>query len=154
MPSSNIYKITEIDTGKCYIGQTVQLQRRWKYHQKSKPIDKFSYEVLMECDLEQANFWEIAWITSLQSIEKGFNKTLGGTSVNSIIKTEILEETRNKISEAMMCNKNSLGRKLSEETKYKMSIAKKGKQKKEETKRKLSDAITKVWASRRDNAVK
>lgn len=73
-----IYKITEEETGRCYIGQSKNIEGRWNRHHKRFSPDSFSYEIIMECDAEQLDFWEIAWITSERSVEFGFNQKLGG----------------------------------------------------------------------------
>jgi len=124
-----IYKITENETGRCYIGQSKNVAGRWRHHRrKNYPLDKFSYEVIMECDAEQLDFWEIAWIASERSAEFGFNKNVGGAWSPDIA--------------------GFRGRKHSEETRLKMSEAKKGKTSNrkgkpssEETRRKQSEAM-------------
>lgn len=126
-----IYKITEIETGRCYIGQSRNVQRRWKHHHKRFSPDLFNYEIIMECDTEQLDFWEIAWITSERSAEFGFNQTAGGQRWNMVYS----EETRQKMSE------NATGRTLSEETRRKMSEARKGRKHSEEHRRKMSESL-------------
>ena len=92
-----IYKITEKSTGKCYIGQAVDIHRRWVRHRQIYSEVSFSYEIIMECDREQLDFWEIAWIASEKSVVPyGFNKTLGGQK-NGIPS----DETRLKQSKLM-----------------------------------------------------
>lgn len=134
-----IYRITNKEDGKIYIGQAKNIEKRWKTHKKAKfPEDFFIYEILMECDIEQLSFWEIAWITSERSAEFGYNKTIGGTNLNSII---FSEETKAKISAA---NKGNIspnkGKSLSEEHKKKISETMKGKEHSEKHKQKISEA--------------
>ena len=116
-----IYKITENETGRCYIGQSKHIERRWIEHGKKYPVHLFSYEVIMECDIEQLDFWEIAWITSERSIEFGFNRTVGGSGFTGRNKGyKHSEESRAKMSALQK------GKLLSEETKAKMSATLKG----------------------------
>jgi len=139
-----IYKITEHDTGRCYIGKSKHIERRWVAHRrKDYPLDKFSYEVIMECDAEQLDFWEIAWITSERSVEFGFNKTVGG---NGAWSSKISDETRLKLSQAQ------LGKKKSEETKSKIAKANLGAKRSDEARLAMSQANKAYWAARRLNA--
>ena len=134
---TGIYKITNKEDGKIYIGQAKDLEKRWETHRKTKyPEDQFTYEIIMECDLEQLNFWEIAWITSENACDPavGYNKALGGTSLKSIIPSD---ETRAKISAA---SKACVGRECSDETRAKISAAQKGKKLTDEHKAKISAA--------------
>lgn len=87
-----IYKITNNINGKIYIGQSNNIQRRFSEH-KTKgrtsriPVDQdikkygeenFSFEIIEECSIEELNEKETKWITYFNSIEKGYNCSLGG----------------------------------------------------------------------------
>ena len=89
-----IYKITNIETGQCYIGQSVELRNRLRDHIKAglginssnnkfysemKTIgpEKFMYEILEECDRNQLNERERYWIDFYESIDFGYNTTIG-----------------------------------------------------------------------------
>ncbi len=89
-----IYKITNIETGQCYIGQSVELRNRLRDHIKAglginssnnkfysemKIIgpEKFMYEILEECDRNQLNERERYWIDFYESIDFGYNTTIG-----------------------------------------------------------------------------
>ena len=122
-----IYKITENETGRCYIGQSKNVEKRWKQHHKRFSPNLFSYEVIMECDFEQLSFWEIAWIASERSIEFGFNISVGGNTW--AIKNP--EEASRKKSQRLK------GRILSEETCRKMSETRTGNKLSEETRHKI-----------------
>lgn len=90
-----IYKITNIKTKQCYIGQSVDVAQRWKDHCKcgcgieaSKTnklynamqkdgIWSFTFELLEECPREQLNEAEKRWIEIYKASELGYNSTVG-----------------------------------------------------------------------------
>ncbi len=89
-----IYKITNLDTGRCYIGQSVDLRTRIRDHIKAglginssnnkfysemKELgpEKFMYEIIEECDRAQLNERERYWINFYESIDWGYNSTIG-----------------------------------------------------------------------------
>ena len=92
---SGIYKITNQKTNLCYIGQAVDLARRWKDHAKcglgidtpasnklyqamiEDGIWNFSFEVLEECPREQLNEKEKYYINLYDSKNYGYNITKG-----------------------------------------------------------------------------
>ncbi len=116
-----IYKITERETGRCYIGQSINIEERWYRHQGGRgkfPASAFDYEILLVCNVDCLNFFEKAFIFGYDSHRNGFNMTIGGTSIKA---THISEETRAKIGA------KSKGRKHAEEARQKISAAKKGK---------------------------
>lgn len=135
-----IYKITCLVNGKSYVGQTRQkLNRRISGHKTCKvkrgidaAIDlykweNFTVEVLEECPVELLNEREIFWIAKLNTkVPNGYNLTDGGD--NSLNPSD---ETRAKISANhadFSGEKNGFyGKHHSEETRAKMSAAKKGK---------------------------
>jgi hypothetical protein len=161
-----IYKIINED-GMFYIGQSKNIERRWLTHKKGPYSgNRFTYEILMECTVEQLNFWEISWIASERACELGYNKTIGGTDIKV---THPNNETRSKISAKALGNKRSLGYKhtdehknkvsmlmkdkvLSEETKEKIALSKRGKSRSEETKRKQSEALKAYWMAKKAQA--
>lgn len=87
-----IYKITNLINNKVYIGQSNNIERRFKEHQykgESSGIsldvaiqkygkDMFSYEIIEECSLEQLNNRETYWIQYYNSKETGYNCSDGG----------------------------------------------------------------------------
>lgn len=92
-----IYKITNTENGKCYIGQSRDIKARWQKHlslYKSYPdyelyrafkkygISKFTFEIIEECQIEELNEREIYWIAQYDSFNNGYNMTLGGEACN------------------------------------------------------------------------
>lgn len=89
-----IYRITNNINGKFYIGQSINIARRWKEHcsptrYKTSHIpvewaihkygkENFSFEVLEECEVEELNRKETWWILHTNAIEKGYNCNEGG----------------------------------------------------------------------------
>ena len=90
-----IYKITNQETKECYIGQSVDIAKRWKDHAKcGLDIDRpqgnklyqnmieyglwnFTFELLEECPREQLNEKEKFYISLYDSCNYGFNSTIG-----------------------------------------------------------------------------
>jgi hypothetical protein len=94
-----IYKITEIATGLCYIGQSIRChgnnKGRWLEHYKRFPPALFAYEVLIQCPEESLNFFEKSFINGYDSHRNGFNGTIGGSGIKA---THASVETRKKLS--------------------------------------------------------
>lgn len=144
-----MYKITNNINGKVYIGQTTsKLERRWKQHcNKSSCCKKlkaaitkygsenFSIETLWSGTGKRdvlnscLDAMEIAFINHYNSIENGYNLLKGGSG--HYIPT-VSENTRRKLSQARK------GIKLSQEIRQKISNAQKGKKLSEETICKMS----------------
>ena len=81
-----IYKIENLLNHKCYIGQSIHIERRWKEHcQKStKSVisqaikkygkENFSFQILEECEIDELAEKEIAYIHKFNSIiPNGYN---------------------------------------------------------------------------------
>ena len=156
-----IYKITNKEDGKIYVGQTIQhLEDRWKQHCKISSncrylkrafnkygIDKFDFKLICICFDEELNKFEIEYMEKYNSIvPNGYNLRKGGNSGKHH------EETKKKISESLKGRtdiiRHNSGNPVSEETKKKISDALKGrtdiirpkyhKPHTEETKKKIS----------------
>jgi group I intron endonuclease len=140
-----IYKIIN-PKGKIYIGQSVNIEKRW-YVYKNKinldikligvklfrsltkyTSDKHEFSILEECSLEQLNEREIYWINYYESINKGLNIKEGGSRGkhnpetielirNKAIGRKLSTEAKEKISKSKIGNKYNLGRKHSDEIK-------------------------------------
>lgn len=88
-----IYKITNKINNKCYVGQSNDIQRRFKEHiwagDKTRILldkaikkygkENFTYEILEECSLEELNEKEEYWIKKCNAVEEGYNLSSGGT---------------------------------------------------------------------------
>lgn len=90
-----IYKITNLETGECYIGQSVDVKKRVYDHLKAAcgvdtpkdnllyqamkkyGIENFSIELLQECTNQELNQKEKYFIELYQSHIYGYNKTSG-----------------------------------------------------------------------------
>ena len=95
-----IYKITNKINGKCYIGQSINIKRRWRNHKKDAfwkngpdyeyplyrafrkyGVDNFSFEVLELCTQDELNQKEIEYILLYNSCgDGGYNQNEGGSS--------------------------------------------------------------------------
>lgn len=141
-----IYKLTS-PNGKIYIGQTIDIERRFKEYRRHKSRKKckiinslnrygwenFKKDILFkgDCTIGFLNNLEIYYIKKYDSVISGLNHQLGGKNgLHS-------QETKIKMSESakILCsnkeytkNRNShwVGRKHKEESKRKMSIKRKG----------------------------
>lgn len=95
-----IYKITNKITGKIYVGQSVNIEKRWIQHKETANnphleaynrelykdirtfgLNNFLFEILEECSLEELNDKEQYWICYYDSYEKGYNLTRGGNGI-------------------------------------------------------------------------
>lgn len=103
-----IYKITNTVNGKCYIGQSRDIEARWQKHlsaYKSSPdwelyrafkkygISKFTFEIVEECQINELNEREIYWIAQYDSFNNGYNMTLGGEACNGTNDKKVYQYT-------------------------------------------------------------
>lgn len=90
--TTGIYKITNIRNGRCYIGQSIDIERRWMEHRTPKNrdlntplyndirlygIQNFKFEVLEECPAEKLNEMEQQYISKYKSTAL-YNRNDGG----------------------------------------------------------------------------
>ena len=85
-----IYKVTNKINGKVYIGQSVDIGRRWREHMTTKDdiyfhkaiqkygVENFEWEVIEQCKKKDLDEREIYWIEYYDSFNKGYNCTKGG----------------------------------------------------------------------------
>jgi group I intron endonuclease len=107
-----IYKITS-PSGKIYIGQSTNIEKRWKWHKYSPSTigkklhssylkyghDKHLYEIIEECNIELLNERERYWILYYDSIKKGLNSTLSNKKTylhDEEVKKRIRESNKGK----------------------------------------------------------
>lgn len=141
-----IYKIIN-PKGKVYIGQSINIKKRWNYYKcnyhnivdkqnklfnsfKKYGIDNHIFEVIEECNVEQLNEREIYWgeIFNCTDINKGLNlRELGKQGIWT-------DEAKTKLSQA------HIGKpKHTDESKAKISAKLKGTKYTEEQKQKCSE---------------
>ena len=157
-----IYMIKNMVNSKIYIGQSVDIERRWRRHRSklrgndhdNKHLQNawnkdgesnFEFTIMCECDENQLDTMEIDYIAKLRTYDPdfGYNKTYGGEGCRPT------EETKEKLREANKGENNpNYGKHLSAEARRKNSEAHKGKNNpmfgkhhSEETKEKLSEAL-------------
>lgn len=131
MKIAGIYKITNLEDGKIYIGQTVNYKKRKKSHLNSlnngshhnehlqRAFDKygenyFKIELLEKCDIKELDKRERYYIKELDACNhsKGYNMMFGGQRYR-----DFTNEVRRKMSEA------GKGRKFTNEHKKKIGLA-------------------------------
>lgn len=138
-----IYAIINKENGKMYIGQSVNIERRWYAHVKGYHADKsyidrsirkhgrecFEFKILHECSKNELDLEERRFISLYNTYHNGYNLTPGGDFISST-----LPEVAKKISLSLK------GHKTSEETKRKISRANKGRKMSKYTKKRLKEA--------------
>lgn len=96
--NTGIYKITNLENGKVYIGQTKQaFKERWRTHLKrgvkaepgtsnklynamwEEGAENFTFEVLAECDTDELNGKEKEYISFYHANTWGYNSTSGNS---------------------------------------------------------------------------
>lgn len=88
-----IYKIENLINGKIYIGQSIEIEKRWKKHLAAqddflihKAIRKygknnFNFTILEECDIMDLDRKECYWINYYNTIiPNGYNMITGGSN--------------------------------------------------------------------------
>ena len=94
-----IYKITNLITKQSYIGQSNNIERRWKEHCRPSKVNKslisnaissfgkenFSFQILQECKIEELDFYEEFYIKKYNTMTpNGYNieSSINGNSRN------------------------------------------------------------------------
>lgn len=121
---SGIYGILNTQNGKWYVGQSVDVKKRWRSHRRELSLGihpnahlqsafsfygngAFSFELLEECAESDLDDREIFWIDEKGSYLNGYNLTTGGNGTRGL---QVSDEMRRKMSMARR------GRKHSEQT--------------------------------------
>ena len=129
---SGIYKITS-PSGRVYIGQSVDIERRWLYYKRCKSnsqirlnssfkkygVEKHKFEIIEECCVNQLNNRERYWQEYYNVLDQDFGLNCRVTK-SSDKSGYFSKESRKRLSDAIR------GRKSSESTKKKLSKMKKG----------------------------
>ena len=124
-----IYKITS-SNNRIYIGQSIDIERRFRFYKrlncKKQPIlyrsflkygvENHTFEIIEECLFEELSIRERYWQEFYNVLEDGLNCNLTETDT---LPRKLSNETKLKISKA------NLGKTMSENARLKMSLAKK-----------------------------
>lgn len=149
---SGVYCFKNKINSKKYIGQSCDINRRYKRHLRELREDKspnkilqmawnkygeenFEFKIIEECEEKDLDEKEIYWIKTLEShsSENGYNISWGGNAPMKNV--PVTDEHRKKLSIASSGKNNGMyGKKLSPETLMKISKALKGKPHTEEAK--------------------
>jgi len=132
---SGIYKITNKENGKVYIGKSKNVGSRWCTYLKGEfhgnvdlesdfskyGINSFSFEVLKVCDVSQLDFYESKYIKKYNSTRNGYNikqeLDYGDISFNEIeyLKLKVVEFFDNKDIDSISSNELAKTLKVKEE---------------------------------------
>lgn len=152
-----IYKITNNVNGKVYIGQSINIEVRWKDHintlnkNRSHSVllqrawnkygqENFSFEILELCSEDMLDDVEIKYIEFYDACRNGYNIESGGNKnkcMSESTKQKLREKAKERLSDP---TKNPMYDKHhTVETKEKISASNKGRILSAEVKKKLSD---------------
>lgn len=137
-----IYKVTNVLNGKCYVGKTKSLRRRWAQHRSLKDrtsgivkamlkhgVENFTFEVLQDGieTHQELSRLEIEWIERLKSFGPGgYNMTLGG---DGAVSRAACAYALGKKSDATRAKMSETAKNRSEAYRLRMSEALSGKPK-------------------------
>lgn len=147
----------------CSYGGTKINNARKKYHN----LDEWTYIVLEHCDIDELDERERYYIALYDTMNNGYNCESGGnknkelgeetrkkisvTKKNNYVKEKhpnygkhLDQNIREKISKTLSKDHRFIGIKRNEETRKKISAARKGKHQSEETKKKIQDKKKKI----------
>jgi group I intron endonuclease len=149
---SGVYCIHNLSNDKRYVGQSIDIDKRWESHKyelnknnhhnqylqrawNKYGKDLFEFILLEKCEKELLDSKEAYWVEYYDSFNNGYNMTEGGEA-NPMSYNNL----RKKVSEGIKGNQHWLGRHHKEESKRKIGNAHRGKFVSEETRKKLSKA--------------
>lgn len=118
MPSTGIYKIENKLNGRIYIGQSVNIENRWREHKRGKQSpnmvisraikkhgsNSFMFDIIEICSKEELNMKEIYWISFYNSYKIGYNSTTGGDSPTDSKSNKLTNENVNQIKKELINN--------------------------------------------------
>lgn len=100
-----IYKIENLVNGKIYIGQSVQIEKRFQKHLRAKDNflihkalrkygkENFTFQIIEECEQQDLDNKEIYWINYYNSLMPlGYNMVDGGSSGIGYSKGKVVEQ--------------------------------------------------------------
>lgn len=117
-----IYRITNTVNGKCYVGQSINIEKRLRQHKSMLfsgthynahlqsavsryGIDKFEFIPIEECLESELNSKERHWIAKCNSLNEGYNKTSGGENEDGWRHSE---STKEKIAKKLSGDNNPM----------------------------------------------
>lgn len=120
-----IYKIENVINNHCYIGQSINIQKRLNRHKttafnsnskdyeyplyrafRKYGLENFSFEVLEECLPEELNEKEKYYIQEYNSFFDGYNQTLGGDCGSCTVEKEKVLGIINDLENTIMSHKD------------------------------------------------
>src|SRR5574338_917675 len=162
--TSGVYRITERDTGRCYIGRSTNVEKRWRTHMsharrgsnasihtalRERGVEAFDFDVIEECEpeLQPRREYELIW--EHRAFLDGFNDDGGGGRLTefSAAAREKLHAKRSPLTDEHKARLSSVmrGRRLSDETRMKMSATHTGVRLSEAHRQSLNEA----WKKRK-----
>lgn len=117
-----IYKFTNKINKKVYIGQSIDIQRRYREHISLKPgnkvfhsalikygIENFDFEIIEECEIKELDEKEKYYIQYFNSlVPNGYNVSTGGTNaahLNKLNEYSNVDEIKKLLKETKLTNK-------------------------------------------------
>lgn len=104
-----IYKITNMVNGKAYVGQSVDIYKRWCSHRiaafkkeselyeypiyraiRKYGLENFCFEIVERCEKKKLSERERFWISYYDTFFNGYNQTFGGEATKTIPKEYVI----------------------------------------------------------------